>query len=724
MRLIIFILRLSILLILVSLFAACVSSTDVDPSPLPATQTATPSPSPITMPTPIRTPAPTARPLVEDTLIDGVYRNSILGVAFEYPTDWSYYKQPLNGFEYVKVSTTDSSATVMLEMYFIPEGDDYESITEETLKLLPGFLGLSSVYSTTLYPDYELADGKEAWRGVLEGSIPDTEIPILIEIIAAQRSNILFQLVTIANIEGFPRLEAILEDIRESFQVFSPRPYGADRENALFLAAGEPLTFDPAKWHGGADSIIGDLFSGLVKLTTDLQVIPDLAETWTVSPDGKIYTFHLRQGVTFHDGKPFTAHDVKFSWERACHPETESDTAETYLGDIVGVAEVISGDETEISGVKVVNDFTLEVTLDEPKAYFLYKLAYVTSWIVDSESIDEIEETPNGTGPFKLLRHDEEELMILARNENYYRGFVSLEYIVYLIYQGPSIRLYESGDIDMVYVDKELIGRAEDPEDPLYGDVQTTAGLCTYYVNFDVTRPPFDDIKVREAFTKAIDKDRYNDVVDEGKGVIANGLYPPGLPGFNTDVQPIPFDPEGAREALASSSYGGPDGLPEIVLTTSGEGGDLSPSNAILLQMWEEVLGVSIVVEQINYESYFDELYAGNHGHIIPLGWCADYPDPENFADILFHTNVEQNLSGYSNPELDQLLESARSMTGVDARMTLYQEIEQIIIDDMPIVVLIHDRPFYLITKPYLSGFETSPIGVAQMMNVSIIRNE
>ena len=715
-------LQLAILLIFISLLAACGTSTEEVPSPLSPTKTAAPTASPTPLPTPTRTPAPTARPLVEDTEEDGVYKNSMLGVSFEYPDDWDIEVDPEDGLEFVFVSSMFFPVSVMMDVSFIPEGDDFELLAEDTFDMMQ--LLVNYVTSAEIDPDYELADGTDAWQGVGEGNVTGVDTPFIFEVIAAHRGSYMFQMIIFGSVEGIPRLEPMLEDIKKSFHIFSPRPYGVERDQALFLSAGEPNTLDPAKWYGGADSILGDIFSGLVKLTTDLQVIPDLAESWEVSPDGKVYTFHLRHGVTFHNGKPFTANDVKYSWERACDPDTESDTAETYLGDIIGVAEVISGDETEISGVKVLDDHTLEVTLDEAKAYFPYKLAYVTSWIVDSETIDDIEDAPNGTGPFKMVKHDEEELMILARNEHYYRGFVSLEYIVYLIYQGYPIRLYESDDIDMVYVDEELVERAEDPQDPLFGNVQTTSGLCTYYVNFDVTRPPFDEFEVREAFTKAIDKDRYNDVVQEGKGVIANGLYPPGLPGYNPDVEPIVYDPDQAREALEASSYGGPDALPEIVLTISGEGGDLYPSDAILLQMWEEVLGVTIVVEQINYQSFWDEIYAGNHGHIMSLGWCADYPDPENFADFLFHTGVEQNLSGYSNPELDSLLETARSMTDVEARLALYQEIEQIIIDDMPVALLEHDRPFYLITKPYVVGYQTSPIGVAQFMNVSISADE
>lgn len=715
---------LSILLIIGSLLAACASSTEEGPTPQQPAQSATPTSTPNPVPTPTRTPAPTARPLLEETTEEGVYQHTMMGVSFEYPKEWEVDVEEDNGFEFVTIQSNDAPVSVFLEMGYIAEGEDFEVLAEDYFELVQANIGFSSVTWTTSDPGYELADGTDAWKGMSEGVIAGVPESIFFESTAAQRGNLMFQLSILGRVDLVPAVESSLENIRQSFRVYSPRPYGVVREDALFLAAGEPTTLDPAKWYFGPGSVMGDLFSGLVKLDTNLQVIPDLAENWTISPDGRVYTFKLRQGVTFHNGKPFTAQDVKYSWERACDPNTESDTAETYLGDIQGVAQVISGDVKDISGVKVLDDFTLEVTLDEPKAYFPYKLAYVTSWIVDSETIDEIEDAPNGTGPFKLLRHDEEELIILARNENYYRGYVNLEYVVYLIYQGPSVRLYESGDIDLVYVNEDLVERAEDPLDPLFGNVQPVADLCTSYVVFDMTRPPFDDFKIREAFTKAIDKDRFNDVTEEGKGVIAKGLYPPGLPGYNQNVQPIPFNPDEARASLDASSFGGPTGLPEIVFTISGEGGDLSPADAILLQMWEEVLGITIVVEQIDYESFYDEIYAGNHGQLLSLGWCADYPDPENFADILFHSGSEQNNSGYNIAELDTMLETARSMTDVEARIALYQDIEQFIIDDMPVAFLMHNRPYYLITKPYVRGFKPSPIGVAQLMNVSIVGDE
>lgn len=526
---------ISILFIIGVLLASCGSSAEESSSPLPPDQTA----SQIVAPTPTRTPAPTARPLTEDMNEEGVYQQTTLGVSFEYPEDWDVEVEYDNGFEYVTILHNEIPALIYLSMNYVAEGEDFEVLAEDFFEWLQQSLDLSSVTWTTIDPDYELAEGTDAWRGIGEGMFSGVSDPLTFESIAARRGNLVFHLVTMGRIEWDASIEPILEDVRQSFKVFSPSPYGVIREDALFLAGSEPTTLDPAKSHSGSDSIIGDLFSGLVKLNTDMQVIPDLADTWTVSSDGRVYTFVLRQGVTFHDGKPFTAGDVKYSWERACDPDSGSDTAETYLGDIQGVADVISGDEEEISGVKIIDDYTIEVTLDEPKAYFPYKLAYVASWIVDRETIEDIEDAPNGTGPFKLVKHDEGEIIILARNENYYRKYVRLEYVVYLINQGYPVRMYESGDIDLVAVNEELVDRAEDPLDPLFGNVQPVTELCSSYVVFDVTQPPFNELLVREAFTKAIDKDRFNDVVSDGKGVIANGLFPPGLPGYNPDVQGI-----------------------------------------------------------------------------------------------------------------------------------------------------------------------------------------
>lgn len=499
--------------------------------------------------------------------------------------------------------------------------------------------------------------------------------------------------------------------------------YGIDRDNALVLLASEPDGLDPATWLFGADGAIADLFSGLVRLGGDMHPVPDLAEGWDVSPDGTVYTFHLRENAVFHNGKPVTADDVKFSWERAISPELASLTAMTYLNDIVGAQAVADGDEEEISGLRIIDDHTLEVTIDGAKPYFIYKLTYPTAWIVDRETVDEIDTNPNGTGPFKLFRHDENEVMIVERNPDYHLGAPELQYVVYLLDAGYSVRLYETGDIDMVAVPEELVERALSASDPLYGNVQENSSLCTDFMSIDVSQPPFEDPLVRKAFALAIDKDRYNEVIFSNKGIMGGGLFPPGIPGYTPDVAPIPYDPEAALQALSQSTYGSADALPPIIFTTIGSAGDIGASEGLLLQMWQQALGVTVNVEGLDFESYYDEVYGGNHGQIISSGWCADYPDPENFA-MLFYTGTPQNHGKYSNPAYDALIDEANVEHDVERRLRLYQEAQQLLIDDAAALFISHSQAYYIVTKPYVRGFLATPIGIPQHLHVTISVSE
>ncbi|MEW6566724.1 MAG: peptide ABC transporter substrate-binding protein [Chloroflexota bacterium] len=667
------------------------------------------------------TPAPTARPLAGVVSEPGIYRNDVVGVSLEYPPDWEVLNADGANGELLVLRSADEAVVVSLTTSFLLPDENLKTAAADYYGRLPSVLGLSAGRPVSSDPGFRLADDTPAWRAVGEGQDPNGDW-LRFDVVAAERSGRAFFLTLLAYAGDYQDRSATLDAIRQSLQLYPPRPYGVDRSNALFLADEEPETFDPALWRGSADGMIGDLFSGLVQLDANLRPIPDLAERWEVTPDGTRYTFFLRRGVVFHNGDPFTARDVIFSWERAARPETGSDTVLTYLGDIVGVHEVAAGQAEHISGLRLIDDYTLQVTLDGSKAYFLAKLAYPTSWIVDPTTVDRIEEEPIGTGPFMLAQHIENQVVIMARNPYYHRGPVPLEYIVYLLYPGPLVRLYEAGDIDVTYIDEDLLPRANDPQDPLYGTVQATSELCTWYVVLDSTRPPFDDPLVRQAFATAIDREQYVSIVSGGTGVVANGLYPPGLPGYNPDLQPLPYDPARARDLLRESSYGGPEGLPEIVFTASGAGGDLSPSVALLLQMWQETLGVRPRVEQIDSRSFYDQVYAGNHGQLLLTGWCADYPDPENFADVLFHSGSPQNFGGYANPALDALLEQARVEGEVDRRLALYQEVEQRMVNDAAAIFLQHSQVYYTVVKPYVQAFISTPIGIAQHMNLSIAR--
>jgi oligopeptide transport system substrate-binding protein len=489
---------------------------------------------------------------------------------------------------------------------------------------------------------------------------------------------------------------------------------GIPEEQALVYSGGESTNlreYDPATTHGSGDKLA---FSGLVSLDPRLNVTPDIAETWEVSEDGTVYTFHIRENAHFHDGRAVTAEDFVYSWERAVSPELGSDTAGTYLGDILGVDEMMTGQADHISGLEVIDAHTLQVTIDEPKPYFIMKLTYPTAFVLDQANVESGEDwvhRPNGTGPYQLIEWKSGEYILYGANLEFYLNAPSIPYVIIKLFAGDSVRLYETGEVDVAGVSIYNADRFLDPAEPLHDQLVSGVGLCTSYITFDTTQPPFDDINVRKAFSMAFDRELYIDVVLRGKALPAVGPYPPGLPGFSYDLKGLEYDPEEARTLLQQSKYGGPQGLPPIVYTDAGIGNYVNLDVAAMAEMWQQNLGVTITVENIEYDHFYDQIYSGNHGQLVSGGWCADYPDPENFADVLFHSGSNMNRGGYSNPQLDALLEKARVERDVTTRMGMYQEAQQIIVDDAPVLFTTHSLSYELV-KPYLKGFVFTPISV------------
>lgn len=485
-------------------------------------------------------------------------------------------------------------------------------------------------------------------------------------------------------------------------------------DRALVLSGGEstnPRDYDPATTFGSGDKLI---FSGLVSFDPKLNLTPDLAANWEVSGDGTVYTFHLRQNAKFHNGRAVTAQDVIYSWERAASPALESDTVLTYLGDIRGVTEMAAGQTDHIEGLTALDDHTLQVTIDAPKPYFLYKLTFPTAFIVDKENVEsgvEWYRQPNGTGPYRLHQWKRFELIVYEANPDFYLGAPSIPYVLVQLYSGVGIRLYESDEIDITGISAYEADRFQDVTEPLHNELLTGVNLCTGYITFDTTRPPFDDLNVRKAFSMAFDRQKYVDVVFNGHALPANGLYPPGLPGFNLALKGLPYDPEQAAQLLAESKYGGPEGLPPIVFTDAGIGTSIGPDVAALAEMWQQNLGVTITVENLEPNYFLDQINSGNHGQLISGGWCADYPDPENFADVLFHSGSTQNSGGYSNTGLDTLLEAARIEQDVTERIAMYQQAEQIIVDDAAALFTTHSLSYQLV-RPYVKGYVFTPIDI------------
>lgn len=512
--------------------------------------------------------------------------------------------------------------------------------------------------------------------------------------------------------ENFAGWENTINQMLDSISISTALVQGFPRDQVLVLEGDEsqnPRENDPATTHSAGDTLV---FNGLVTYGPDGSLAPDLADSWELSADGLVYTFHLRPSATFHNGRPLTSADVIYSWERAADPALNSDTVMTYLGDIVGVKEMHNGDAAHIRGLEAVDDHTLRVTIDAPKAYFLLKLTYPTGFVVDRENVAQGEDwyrTPNGSGPYRLVRWDSMTRKIYQRYAGYTGWMPAIPNIVITMYTGDGIRLYESGAVDMTGVGSYNVGRVTDPNDPLSADLSAGVSLCTYYTQFDTSRPPFDDPLVRQAFSLAIDREKLVEVVMRDAALPAKGIYPPALPGYDITSAGQQYDPAAARQMLSSSSYKTADNLPTILYTDAGYGNAANPIAAAMVQMWQQNLGVTVTVQNLDPEIAADELAAGQHGQLVDTGWCADYPDPENFVDVLFHTGAEANYGNYSNPVLDTLLETARVETDVTTRMRLYAQAEQLLVDDAAAIFLLHPLDLTLV-KPYVKGYVNNPL--------------
>ncbi len=495
-----------------------------------------------------------------------------------------------------------------------------------------------------------------------------------------------------------------------------------DGEGVLNLYGIDPLTLDPAvAGEMTSHEYIIQLFSGLVRLDENLEPAPDIAERWELSTDGRTYTFYLRRDARFHDGRQVKAEDFKYSWERACNPATGSQTAATYLGDIVGVKEVLAGETSEISGLKVINDYTLQVTIDAPKAYFLFKLTYPTAFVVDRASVETGSEwwlEPNGTGPFTLRQWDKNRMLILEKNELYYGEPAKVELVVFHLWGGVPMNMYETGEIDVTEVSLDYIDKVTDRAGPFYQDLVVVPELSFFYIGFDSTKPPFDDVNIRRAFCHAVDKEKLASLVFKDMVEPADGILPPGMPGFNEELSGLDYDLDRARELIAASEYGDVSNLPPITITTQGWGGLIPQEVEAIVHEWQQNLGVEVTVRQLEPQRFLYYLKQ-EKDEMFDIGWVADYPHPQDFLEVLFHSSTEYNYGEYSDPEIDALLEMAGVELDHDLSLALYQQAEQKLIEDAACLPLWFGKN-YLLVKPYVKGYELSPQGTVMLNSVSI----
>ncbi len=499
----------------------------------------------------------------------------------------------------------------------------------------------------------------------------------------------------------------------------------------------DPPTLDP---HLSSDTtsagIVVEIYSGLVALNTDLQLVPDIAESWEIDGSGTVYTFHIRDNAKFHDGTPVTAGDFKWSMERAVHPDTASPVADTYLNDIVGVEDALEGKTTDISGVKVIDDSTLQITIDAPKAYFLAKLTYPTAYVLDRENVEAGGRTwtdsPNGTGPFKLKEYRIGERIILERNEDFYREKAHLESIAMNLAGGQSMAMYENDEIDITGVGLFDLDRVLDPNEELNKElVVAPPDFSVSYVGFNTNEPPFDDPKFRQALNHAVDKELIAAEVLSDLVEPAYGILPPGFPGYSdnfrlqdADGQPNPsfaglkHDPELARQLLAESKYPDADTRPRIVITVPGTGGTIGLDLEVVIEMWKQELGVEVEIQQVEWATYLQDLNQNRFQAYGGLGWSADYPDPQDFLDILFHTESSINHGAYSNPDADAILEEARVEADIERRIELYHQAEELIVQDAAWLPLWYSGERYVLIKRHVKDYRVTPMIVPKLKEI------
>lgn len=519
----------------------------------------------------------------------------------------------------------------------------------------------------------------------------------------------------------------------------------------LRMNAGDPTTLDPAFCGDtGCAQFVSEIYSGLYTPMLrwqvdaspgivaqcppgtdeeDICLAADIAKdfpTKTLNDDGTVtYIFALREDVQFHNGRQLTAEDVKWSWERAANPRLGSSTFELYLTDIVGAWDRFRKRADEISGVQVIDDFTLSVTIDGDKPYWLWNLAYPTTFVVDRNQADPTKgianwtANPNGTGPFKLDEYTPGHRLVLVRNENYYLGEVSLARAEFNLAGGSTLTKYEAGELDVAGIGLADIDRVRNPSDPLNADlVEGRNEIGTFYIGFNMNDSVLANVKLRQALAASVQREAIATIVLKNAVVPAYSFTPPGMPNYlpPTDAT-SPYDIDRARALLAESGY---DGTP-IRLTVSGQGANTADWIQSVVETWRTELGVNVIIEQAgDFQTYQRDLRQGNLQMFV-VGWIADYPDPYDFLDLKLHgdRSAANNEVRYDNPEFNALLLAARTEQDIDVRMALYLKAERLMLTEVPVIVLFHSKNA-LLKKAYVDGFRTQPMVMPRLRFVSV----
>jgi oligopeptide transport system substrate-binding protein len=481
----------------------------------------------------------------------------------------------------------------------------------------------------------------------------------------------------------------------------SPKQGGA----AIVTFNNDLTTLDPQVGYDWQNwSVIKSIFDGLMDYkpgTTELE--PDLAESYTVSGDGLTYNFKLRPGVKFHNGRAMTPADVKYSLERAVDAKTQSPGG-GYFSAIEGYDAMSGGKASELSGVRIVDDKTVSITLTRPDATFLHLMAINFAYIVPKEEIEKAGadwgKKPVGTGAFKFVEWVPGQRIGLERNKDYYRqGVPYLDKLTFEFGQDPTVAVLrlKNGEVDIVGDGIPPAQFNEIVADPANKDLIAVGDqLHTGYVTMNVTQPPFDNLKVRQAVNMAINKDRIVRLINN-RGVPATQALPPAMPGYNKDNKGYAYDPDSAKKLLAEA------GQTEISTELYAMNVDPNPRIAQAIQQDLAAIGIKAEIRSLAQAEVIAAGGAGKAPMIWSGGmaWIADFPDPANFYyGILGCAGAVEggwNWSKYCNKELDTRAQNADAMVKSDQaeqRISEWKSVFDDVLKDAPWAPVFNEKRF------------------------------
>lgn len=497
------------------------------------------------------------------------------------------------------------------------------------------------------------------------------------------------------------------------------------------------------------------IYDLLVDLDSNLHLSPQLAMRWDISPDGMLYTFHLRKGVMFHDnacfpggkGREMTAADVKYSYDRILDQRTGSLGFDYYRNYVEGAKEFtldISKAMTEnrepknkgVSGYIVKDDSTFQVKLIKPFGPFIYYTTLGFSYIVPHEAVEkygkDFFQHPVGTGAFIFDNWTPDLEINMHKNPNYWakdefgNQLPYLDKVKFRFIKDLSQQLLEfkNGNIDDSYrIPNELFSSVVTENKTLTPEyskyiLQRKNSLTIQYYGFLTTSKVFSDIRVRQAFNFAVDRERILKYVMNGSATdpASNGVVPPVMPNYNSkNIKGYSFDIVKARKLMEEAGFPGGKGFPEVTLNIN-EGGGRNTQMAEAIQNMLKEIGVTVKLQLLQFAQHLDNIDAGR-ADFFRLGWIADYPDPENFLNLFYGKNVPDNPKDkspinsfrYKNAKYDELFEKAISITDITERNKVYEQAEQIAVSEAPVLFIYYDEDYRLL-QSYVRGFALDPM--------------